>query len=91
MAVSALVTVGTTATQLNPPVASGGISGDTVVIQNTGAAAVFIGGPDVATSGATIGYSLAAGASLVIPTDGGISDLWGRVATGTNTVTVLRV
>ena len=91
MAYSASVTVTTTATQLNPPVPNGGIAGDYVVLQNTGANAAFIGGPGVTSSGATIGYNLAAAGTLQIPTDQGISDLWAITASASTTITVLRV
>ena len=41
--------------------------GQTVVLQNTGSNAIFLGGSTVTSSGANIGYSLAAGASLTLP------------------------
>ena len=87
MAKSTQVSVGTTATPLTP-VATQNVGGDTVILQNTGAAAVFLGGPDVTTAN---GYSLAAGASLSIVTDDNLTDLFGIVASGTVTVGVLRI
>ena len=55
-------TVGTTAA-----VALTVTPGQVVVLQNTGAAAVFLGGSTVTSLGANIGYSLAAGASITLP------------------------
>jgi hypothetical protein len=60
-----LVTVATTPT---PICAIGARAG--VLIQNNGSAAVFLGGPNVATSGANTGISLAAGATLFVPSVG---------------------
>jgi hypothetical protein len=59
------VTVGTTAAlavSLNPA--------QWAVLQNTGANTVYIGGPTVTSSGAGLGVSIAAGASLAIPASG---------------------
>lgn len=44
--------------------------GQVVVLQNTGTSAIFLGGSTVTSSGANIGYSLAAGASLTLPSVG---------------------
>jgi hypothetical protein len=41
--------------------------GQVVILQNTGSAAIFLGGSSVTSSGANIGYSLAAGASITLP------------------------
>jgi hypothetical protein len=41
--------------------------GQVVVLQNTGASPIFLGGSTVTSSGANIGYSLAAGATLTLP------------------------
>ena len=84
MARSAVISVGTSATQLSPTSGLSGVTGEGVVLRNTGAAAVFLGGPDVTT---TTGLTLAAGATLTIPVETGA--LWGIVATGTINVEVL--
>jgi hypothetical protein len=63
-----LVTVGTTPTAI---CAIGARSG--VLIQNNGSAAVSLGGPNVATSGANTGISLAAGATLFVPSVGSLA------------------
>lgn len=77
--------VGTTPT----PICSVGERGG-VIIQNTGAAAVFVGGPNVAVSGASTGISLAAGATLFIPSVGANpKTLWGVVATASQPVVFL--
>jgi len=57
-----------------------------VVVQNTGAAGVILGGQDVSASGAAAGPSLAAGATLTVP---GSGSLYGIVASGTVTVAFL--
>jgi hypothetical protein len=54
-----------------------------VVVQNTGAAEVILGGPAVSASGAAAGPSLAAGAALTVP---GPGPLYGIVASATGTV-----
>ncbi len=41
--------------------------GQAVVLQNTGSSAIYLGGSTVTASGATVGYSLAANASLSLP------------------------
>jgi hypothetical protein len=83
--VNGSATVGTTPTSILTAT-----PGQTVVLQNTGAAAVFLGGSTVATSGANLGYSLAAGASFTLPS---VSEqghvLYGIVASGTAVVVFL--
>ncbi len=81
------VTVSTTPTLI----ANVGAENDGVLIQNTGAAAIFVGGPSVATSGANLGISVAAGATLLVPSVGGsaVIPLYGIIATGTAAVVFL--
>ncbi len=80
-----LVTVATTATVICSVGERGG-----VIIQNNGSAAVFLGGPNVAASGANTGISLAAGATLFIPSVGtNPKTLFGVVAAGTAPVVFL--
>jgi hypothetical protein len=61
-----------------------------VILQNTSAAAIFLGGSTVTSSGANIGYSLAAGASLALPS---VNEqphaLYGVVASGTGNLVYL--
>lgn len=47
---------------------------DNVLIQNAGTAAVFIGGPNVATSGGNQGLSVAPGAFVPVPSVGGMKN-----------------
>jgi hypothetical protein len=80
-----LVTVGTTPTPICAATGRGG-----VVIQNNGSAAVFLGGPNVATSGVNTGISIAAGANMFIPSVGNLAAiLFGIVATATQPVVFL--
>jgi len=80
-----LVTVTTTPT----PICSVGERGG-VLIQNNGSAAVFVGGQNVAISGANTGISLAAGATLFIPSVGtNPATLFGVVATATQPLAFL--
>jgi hypothetical protein len=80
-----LVTVGTTPTALCTIAGRGG-----VIVQNNGSAAVFLGGANVAVSGASTGISLAAGATVFVPTAGSSTAiLFGVVATGTQPVVFL--
>lgn len=58
------VQVNTTPTQL--VVMPGGVRYTAVSIQNTHSAAIFIGDKSVTTSGATIGHSVAAGATYQV-------------------------
>lgn len=62
-----------------------------VLVQNQGAAAVFLGGSTVtADTSATGGISVAAGATVTVPTVGGHSaDLYVVTASGTAPVTWL--
>jgi hypothetical protein len=79
-------TVGTTPTKI----CTVSPSSDGVLIQNNGSAALFLGGPAVTVSGSTVGISVAAGATVNVPTTGGTPhDLYGVVATGTAAVTYL--
>lgn len=80
------VTVGATPTL----VCTAGAENDGVLLQNTGAVAVFVGGPAVTASGATTGISLAAGATLSVPSVGGLThNVYATVASGTSTVVYL--
>jgi hypothetical protein len=64
--------------------------GQWVLLQNTGSSAILLGNSTVTTSGATIGYSLAAGTSVTLPAVGGESqNLFAIVATGTGTLVFL--
>lgn len=67
-------------------VTAGSVGG--VLVQNNSAAAVFLGGSTVtADATATGGISLAAGATVTVPTVGGAkADLYAVVATGTAAV-----
>lgn len=86
---SAIVTVTTTATLLITGTDTDSTpSRRSVVVKNTGAATVFIGGSGVTTA---TGFPLAVGDTLTfqdIPPD---SWPYGRVASGTVTVAVLQV
>jgi hypothetical protein len=83
------VSVGATPTQVcQVPGGSG------VVLQNLGSAAVFIGGPSVAATGASQGISLAPNASMTIntyefDTQTSPHELWAIVAGGTNPLNYL--
>jgi hypothetical protein len=80
-----LVTVATTPT----PLCSVGERGG-VVIQNNGTQPVFLGGLNVAVSGINTGISVAAGATLFVPSVGTNADiLCGIVASGTQPVVYL--
>jgi hypothetical protein len=58
-----------------------GSENDGVLIQNTGNAPVFLGGPNVAASGANQGVSVAANATVTVPSVGGTtSPLYGITA-----------
>ena len=61
-----------------------------IVVQNNGSAAVFLGGSNVTSSGATAGVQLATGATLTIPTTGAEPlTLYGVVATATQNVSYI--
>lgn len=80
-----LVTVGTTPTPICTLATPTG-----VVIQNFGTAAVFVGGANVAVSGASQGISIAAGSILTLPTAGEENEtLYGVVAAATQPVVYL--
>jgi hypothetical protein len=57
------------------------------IIQNTGTEAVFLGDESVSANGASPALSLAPGATLSLP--GGGCTLYGVVASGTGSLTVL--
>jgi hypothetical protein len=78
----ATVTVATTATLLS----SGGPYRKAVRIKNLGAATIFLGGPDVTTSGANKGWDLAAGAEFV--DEYGSGPIYGIIAAATAEVRV---
>jgi hypothetical protein len=87
--VNGQVSVGSTATQV---CAVPGGSG--ALLQNLGSAAVFIGGPSVAATGALQGISVGAGASITLAaygfdTETSPHELWAIVATGTNPLNYL--
>jgi len=64
--------------------------GANVLVQNNGSAAIFLGGPSVATSGANQGFSLAAGASILLPASGSdVHALYGIVAAATQPATFI--
>jgi hypothetical protein len=92
MYVNGSVSVGTSPTLIVSPSRNDG----GVLVQNTSTSAVFLGGSSVATSGADIGYSLAASSTVTVPAVGGSNDassaaagLYGIVASGTATVVYL--
>ena len=61
-----------------------------VLLQNTGSAAIYVGGPNVTTSGAYTGISLTTTSSPIVlfPSTGGVQHgIYGIVATGTQTIT----
>lgn len=81
---TAEVTVGTSATALEPVDQSRG--GRSVWVKNLGAETVFVGGSDVTTAN---GQELGAGESASFDLDAG-ERLYGVVAAGTEPVRVLR-
>lgn len=89
------ITVTTTATALNPlseDTADGGLlQGNSVLITNTSSVTVYIGGSDVTADAAasTGGKPLAAGAELPATVGPG-EVIYGRVASGSQVVNVLR-
>jgi hypothetical protein len=61
-----------------------------VLIQNVGNALVFLGGPTVTSSGANQGVSVAAGATLLVPSVGGQTNaLYGVTAATAQNVAFL--
>jgi outer membrane protein assembly factor BamB len=60
--------------------------GQWVQLQNTGSTAVFLGGSNVATSGANIGYSLANGATLLLEPIGGEAQALYAISATTGTL-----
>jgi hypothetical protein len=63
---------------------------DGVLVQNSGTAAVFLGGSTVTATGTTQGIQLAASASMTVPSVGGlVHDLFAVTASGTSTVAFL--
>jgi hypothetical protein len=67
-----------------------GLESDGVIIANTGAATVFLGGRTVTATGATAGVPLAAGASMTVPSVGGLTHaLFAVTASTSSTVAFL--
>jgi hypothetical protein len=63
---------------------------DGVLVQNSGATDVYLGGPSVTASGATQGVKLAAGATVTVPTSGPYAhNLYAITASSTSTVAYL--
>jgi hypothetical protein len=81
-----VVSVGTTATLIATP--SSVPENDGILIQNLGAVTLYLGGSTVtANTASTGGYSLAAGASVLVPTTGASTEaLYGIVASSTANV-----
>ena len=83
--IAGTVSVGSTATLLCSPAASSG----GVLVQN-GSTAIFLGGPGVTSSGASQGLSVAANATVTVPTVGyAVHDLWAVTASGSSSVSFL--
>ena len=82
MPTSAQVSVGTTATLL----VAANIMDQTVWLHNLGGGAVYLGGANVTTSN---GYKMDNGDKMQVPV-GDNEGLYGIVASGTNTVFVLK-
>jgi hypothetical protein len=59
-----------------------------VLVQNNGSVTVYLGGPNVASSGANLGYALAQTTSVLVPTVGGPPNALFAV-TGSSTATVV--
>lgn len=79
------VTVGNTATLIaSPGAGTGGI-----YLSNSSGATVFLGGANVAASGAHAGPTLAASATILLPTAGAPHDLYGITASSTSAVSYL--
>jgi hypothetical protein len=81
-----VISVTTSPTLIATPSSAPDIDG--ILIQNLGAVAVFLGGSTVtANTASTGGYSLAAGASVLVPTTGASAEgLFGIVASSTANV-----
>jgi len=63
---------------------------DGVLVQNNGTAIVYLGGSNVAASGANLGFSLAANASVLVPSTGGAANsLYAITSSSTAVVVVL--
>jgi hypothetical protein len=61
-----------------------------VLVQNNGSVLIYLGGPTVTSSGATQGVSVAAGATLLIPSTGSVPNtLYAVAASSTAAVAVL--
>lgn len=84
---SSVVTVAATATLLFSPVNGSVTRPRTVIVRNSGAASVFLGGADVlAATGMTLAVGSAPFALVLVAGD----DLYAITASGTVTVEVLR-
>lgn len=84
--VQGTVSVSTTATKIAAPVdGTGGI----YLSNASGGVAVLLGASNVTATGATAGPSLAAGATVILPTASGAHDLYGITASGTATVSYI--
>jgi hypothetical protein len=90
---SGIVTVGTAATLLSGTDThqGGDLEGSSVLVRNTGATVLYIGGSDVTADAtpATGGYTLAQNEVMAVSLASG-EKLYGRVATGTAVCNVLR-
>jgi hypothetical protein len=61
-----------------------------MLVQNNGSVTVYLGGATVASSGANLGFALAASSSVLVPTVGGPPNaLYGVTGSSTATVVVL--
>lgn len=83
------VAVGTIPTLIVSGIAGAGMVPASATILNNAAATVWLGGPAVATSGASIGFPLAAGQTLNIDLRA-TNDLY-AIAVAASTVAVLQV
>lgn len=80
------VTIGTTPTAIALVPRING----TVPLTNTGSATAYLGGPDVAASGANQGFPVAAGATVDVPASASLdNELYGVVSSGSTTVNCL--
>jgi hypothetical protein len=84
-----VVSVGTTATLIATPSSAPDVDG--ILIQNLGAVTLYLGGSTVtANTASTGGYTVAAAASVLVPTTGASSEgLYGIVASSTANVAFL--
>lgn len=85
---TAAVTVGTTPTLLATGSKNGIHSAKPVEVYNDGTATIFVGGSNVAASGATKGRPIAVAESAVFELESG-DDLYGIVAAATQSAIVL--